>query len=313
MDGQGDGDHNGPNRHHIHIPTEDHPPNGDNNDMEFIFLLHFIINHHMRVFRQNQIGFINENIVNVNILHHGDNMNNIVEHEDEVDSDEANVEMQVNRVMEDEDEEEEPQPGPSRYRREQEDDTRNRKRSSWWHEFDNNSDSSVDLDNEEDPLFGRCEERSRDELDSDDTALHFDHELAKNSDVAEEGSTQGAMFNCLPEPSGINSINKGGHRRRSRGNTCFQQWDEVEGNSSDCDTYFDVMEEENPKMKSRDNIDSEEEEENYFKWQDNIPAMPNCSHGPTLSIRDTDMAEEDERSSAQETEEHSTPGPSRMR
>nr|XP_057945256.1 dentin sialophosphoprotein-like [Doryrhamphus excisus] len=317
MDGQGDGDHNGPNRHHIYIPTEEHPPNGDNNDIEFILLLHFIINHHMRVFRQNQIGFINEN-VNVNIVNHAD-MNSIPENHDEVDSDvEADVDMEVDEVMEgDEGEEGEPQPGPSSRTRDghteqEEEQTRNRKCSRWWHEFDNTSDSSVDLDNEEEPLLGRSEERSR--ADSEDTSPQCGHELAENiSDLAEDGATR----NCLPEPSGTSSTDTGEHQCESRGNKSFHWWYGVEGNSSDSGTDLDVVEE-TPKIKSSNDVDSGEEKgQKESKWQDNRPAMCNCA--PTQSTEDTVVAEEVQAStegescSAQEAEEHPAPGPSRMR
>ncbi|XP_061526908.1 histone acetyltransferase KAT6B-like isoform X2 [Phycodurus eques] len=354
MDGQGDGDHNGPNRHHIHIPTEDQPPNGDNNDMEFIFLLHFIINHHMRVFRQNQIGFVNENIVNVHIENHAAHIHQVIEeNEDELDNDFADeVQMVVNQVIEageeeeeeeeeeqegeeqeeeqqEEEQQEEPQPGPSRYRSrddaEQDEETRIRKCSRWWHEFDNTSDSSVDLDNDEEPLLVRYEGRSRDRSDSADTeSVKCVHELVKNcSDLAEErgGSAEGADLsgqagktNSLPGPSRTRSTDEAGNQFETTGHKYFQWWLGVE------DTDLDVGENPPPgdsENKSRDDLKSgDERRENDFRSQDGVSSMPNCVHQVARSIQDIDLAEEGQASvedgscSAQEAEEHS--GPSKM-
>ncbi|XP_061671008.1 uncharacterized protein LOC133498331 [Syngnathoides biaculeatus] len=340
MDGQGDGDHNGPNRHHIHIPTEDQPPNGDNNDMEFIFLLHFIINHHMRVFRQNQIGFVNENIVNVHIENHAAHIHQVIEeneeNEDESDNDfSAEVQMVVNQVIEEEEEEEEeePQPGPSRYRSrdeaEQDEETRIRKCSRWWHEFDNTSDSSVDLDNDEEPLLSRSDTRSRDRLDSDDNeSVECVHELAKNCrDLAEDrlGSTESADLsgqegkkNSLSGPLGTRSTDEAGHKIETTGSKYFQWWLGVEDNSSDSGSDLDGGENPLPGdsgNKSRDDLESGGEKiRNDFRPQEDVSSMPNCVRQVARSIQEIDLVDdegqssiEDESCRAQEGEEHSGP------
>ncbi|XP_068506615.1 uncharacterized protein [Syngnathus scovelli] len=354
MDGQGDGDHNGPNRkypinmicisiwytlsptsfrcltgHHIHIPTEDQPPNGDNNDMEFIFLLHFIINHHMRVFRQNQIGFVNENIVNVHIENHADHFNHIIEENEENEDDDDfadEVQMEVNQE-EEEEEEEEPQPGPSRnYSRddaEQEEETRIRKRSWWWHEFEYTSDSSLDLDNDEELLLVRSEERLRDEIDSEDIeSLKSVHELASCADLAEEGegtkesqdlSEQEAKKTAVPGTSGLCLTEKAGHLSETKGEKYFQWWHGVEDNSSDSGTDLDVEENSLPCPSETKSRDESVEEKGENDLQGNVSSMANCVHRLAQSITETDMTEgeqasmEDVRCSAQEAEEHPEP------
>ncbi|KAM9825768.1 uncharacterized protein ACBT44_006319 isoform 2-T2 [Syngnathus typhle] len=332
MDGQGDGDHNGPNRHHIHIPTEDQPPNGDNNDMEFIFLLHFIINHHMRVFRQNQIGFVNENIVNVHIENHADHFNHIIEENEENEDDDDfadEVQIEVNQEEEEEEEEEdeeEPQPGPSRnYSRddaEQEEGTRIRKRSWWWHEFEYTSDSSLDLDNDEELLLGRSKERLRDEIDSEDIkSLESVHELASCADLAEEGegtkesqdlSEQEAKKTAVPGTSRLCLTEKAGHLSETKGEKYFQWWHGVEDNSSDSGTDLDVEENSLPCPSETKSRDESVEEKGENDLQD-VSSMPNCVHRLAQSIMETAMTEggqasvEDVRCSAQEAEEHPEP------
>ncbi|XP_057697724.1 ABC transporter F family member 4-like [Corythoichthys intestinalis] len=351
MDGQGDGDHNGPNRHHIHIPTEDQPPNGDNNDMEFIFLLHFIINHHMRVFRQNQIGFVNENVVNVDIENHAGHINHVMEENYENEEDlENDFHMIVNQVIEEEEEEEEehveeelqeeevePQPGPSRNRSqddiEQDEGTRIRKRSTWWHEFDYTSDSSGDLDNDEEPLLGRSEERSRDGLDSDHTeSPKCANELVTDgSDLAEEaeGSTEGEHLseqeekkNSLPGFSGTCSLDKPGCQFETEGKKYFHWWHGVEDNSSDSGGDLDLEENSlhgGSEDKPREDLKSENEKGvNDLGLQDDVSLMPNCVHQLAQSIRDTDLAVDIQTSmdkgncSAHEAEEHPRDGPSTL-
>ncbi|XP_077374470.1 uncharacterized protein LOC144017092 isoform X2 [Festucalex cinctus] len=340
MDGQGDGDHNGPNRHHINIPTEDQPPNGDNNDMEFIFLLHFIIHHHIRVFRQNQIGFVHEHIVNVHIENPVDVyvIEENEENEHQSDNDFEAEEQRVANQEDEDDEEEEPQPGPSRKRSreesEHEEETRIRNHSRWWHEFDNTSDSSGDLDNDEEPLLDRSGGRSTDQLDSEDTeSLKSVHEHAKNcSDVAEEGagSTDSEDINghevtknSLPGTSETQSTDKARHHFKTKGKKYFQWWNGVEDNSSDSGNELDV--EENPlpgasETKSRDESESvEEKEENNLRLHNDVSSMPNCVHQMARNIRDTDLIEEgqgsmdDQSCSAQEAEEHPGPGTSNIR
>ncbi|XP_077482101.1 uncharacterized protein LOC144092842 [Stigmatopora argus] len=360
MDGQGDGDHNGPNRHHIHIPTEDQPPNGDNNDMEFIFLLHFIINHHMRVFRQNQIGFVNENIANVHIENHAGHINHVLEenyeNEDDLDMDFAGeVQMIVNQVIEEEEEEEEeveeeiehveevqgeeeePQPGPSRNRSredtEQDEETRIRKRSRWWHEFDYISDSSGDLDNEDEILFDRSEGRSSDGLDSDENVLpNCANERAKDGgSLTEEaeGSTEDEQLsgqketkNSLPELSGTCSSDNAECPFETRGNKCFQRWHGIEDSSSDSGADLEGGKNTLPGVsedKSRQDLESGDEKGvNDLGLQDDHSLMPNCVYELAKSINDTDLAEgvqtsmDKENCSAHEAEEHPGEGPSKM-
>ncbi|KAM9825138.1 uncharacterized protein ACBT44_005937 isoform 2-T2 [Syngnathus typhle] len=159
MDGQGDGDHNGPNRYRTSIPLGDLPPTdsdddvdddnddhddvgGDEEDMDSVFLMHLFIEK--------------------------SNADDLIDHEDELDVTVwVEAELEVSHTME---EEEEPQPGPSRNRTRDDEEEEEMRSSSryfrWWHEFDNSSDGSTDLDNDEqDPMPAGAKKRSRDDLD----------------------------------------------------------------------------------------------------------------------------------------------------
>ncbi|XP_077420374.1 uncharacterized protein LOC144050715 [Vanacampus margaritifer] len=80
----------------------------------------------------------------------------------------AEAESGAHQPME---EEEDPLPGPSRSRNREDEEEEDEMRSSsryfrWWHEFDNSSDGSTDLDNDEqDTVPGGAKKRSRDDLD----------------------------------------------------------------------------------------------------------------------------------------------------
>ncbi|XP_061670175.1 uncharacterized protein LOC133497920 isoform X2 [Syngnathoides biaculeatus] len=81
----------------------------------------------------------------------------------------AGAESGANQLMGDE-EEEDPQLGPSSRCREDEEDEDEMRSSSryfrWWHEFDNSSDGSSDLENDQqEPAPAAAKKRSRDDLD----------------------------------------------------------------------------------------------------------------------------------------------------
>ncbi|XP_037102755.1 uncharacterized protein DDB_G0283697-like [Syngnathus acus] len=189
MDGQGDGDHNGPNRYRTSIPLGDLPPTdsdddvdddnddhddvgGDEEDMDSVFLMHLFVNHYMKFFVHPQASLQQANADNENIVRdfkiEKSNADDLIDHEDELDvTVEVEAELEVSHTME---EEEEPQPGPSRNRTRDDEEEEEMRSSSryfrWWHEFDNSSDGSTDLDNDEqDPVPGGAKKRSRDDLD----------------------------------------------------------------------------------------------------------------------------------------------------
>ncbi|XP_077569220.1 uncharacterized protein LOC144194199 [Stigmatopora nigra] len=180
MDGQGDGDHNGPNRYRTSIPVGDLPPTDDSDeevdddddrddvgdedeDMESVFLMHLFVNQYMQFFVNPRAQLPPAN---------SDNGNHVSESPDADDIADCQEESDV-PVMSDAESrvEEDPQPGPSRNRCGEGDEDEDEMRSSskyfrWWHEFDNSSDGSTDLDNDEqDPAPCATKKRSRDDLD----------------------------------------------------------------------------------------------------------------------------------------------------
>ncbi|XP_061739334.1 protein PFC0760c-like isoform X2 [Nerophis ophidion] len=223
MDGQGDGDHNGPNRYRMSMPigdlpsdsdddddddddNDDHDDGGDEEDVESVFLMHLIVNHYMRFFvnprAELQHHHNTDDINNVYIENNRGNFDDIIEHEDEMEvAVGSEAELGVNNLM---DEEEEPQPGPSRNRSRDDDEEEDELRSSsryfrWWHEFDNSSDGSTDLDaDEQDAQPGGSKKRSRDDQD-ENLRLQGDlslmtlsghHAHAKNSVMDEQGASK---------------------------------------------------------------------------------------------------------------------------